>query len=57
MVLPYRSVHAKHDIFGMKRSAARIVPKLPTFEQKESRKDIAQNMLTTLNDDPDLLKT
>ena len=38
----------------MKRSTAKIVPKLLNFEQKERR--IAQEMLTMFNDDPDLLK-
>ena len=40
----------------MKRVAAKIVPKLPSFEQKQRRLDIAQEMLTTFNDDLDLLK-
>ena len=31
-----------------------IVPKLLNFKQKQCRMDIAQNMLTTFNDDPDL---
>ena len=44
------------DVLGMKFAAARIVPKLPNFEQKKCRLDIAQEMLTTFNDDPDLLK-
>ena len=44
------------DILGMKRAAANIVPKLLTFEHKQRRMDIAQEMLTTFNDDPDLLK-
>ena len=30
--------------------------KLPSFKQKQHRIDIAQEMLTTFNDDPDLLK-
>ena len=34
------------DVLGMKRAAAKIVSKL----------DIAQEMLTTFNDNPDLLK-
>ena len=40
----------------MKRAAAKIVPKLLNFEQKQHRMDIAQEMLTTFNNDPDLLK-
>ena len=39
----------------MKRAAAKIAPKLLNFEQKQSRMDIAQEMLTTFNDDLDLL--
>ena len=34
----------------------KIVPKLLNFEQKQRRMDIAQEMLTTSNDDLDLLK-
>ena len=40
----------------MKRAAAKIAPKLLNFEQKQRRMDIAQDMLTTFNDEPDLLK-
>ena len=40
----------------MKRAAAKIVPKLLNFKQKQSHIDIAQEMLTKFNDDPDLLK-
>ena len=40
----------------MKRAAAKIVPKLLHFEQKQLRLNIAHEMLTTFNDDPDLLK-
>ena len=40
----------------MKREAAKIVPKLPKFEQKQRPIDIAQEMLMTFNVDPDLLK-
>ena len=42
------------DGFGMKRAAAKIVPKLLNVEQKQRRMDITQEMLTTFNDDPDL---
>ena len=41
------------DILGMKRAAAKIVPKLLNFEQKYHRMDIVQEMLMTFNDDPD----
>ena len=38
------------DVLGMKHAAAKIVPIL----QKQSRMDIAQEVLTTFNDDPDM---
>ena len=44
------------DILSMKRTAAKIVPKLQNFEQNQSRMDIAQVILTMFNDDADLLK-
>ena len=40
----------------MKHAAAKNVPKLLNFEQKQCCMDIAQEMLTTFNDDSDLLK-
>ena len=40
----------------MNTAAAKIFPKLQNFEQKQWCLDIAQEMLTTFNDDPDLLK-
>ena len=40
----------------MKRVAAKIVPKLLNFEQKQCRMDIAEEMLTTCNNIPHLLK-
>ena len=43
-------------IFTVKRASAKIVPKLFNFEQKRLRLNIAHEMLTTFNDDPDLLK-
>ena len=43
------------DVLGMKRAAAKIVPILQNFEQKQRRMDIAQEMCTSFNDDPDLL--
>ena len=44
------------DVLGMKRVAVKIVPKLLNFEQNQCRMNIAQEMLTAFNDDPDLLK-
>ena len=40
----------------MKRMAAKIVPKLLSFEQKQHGMDIALEMFTTFKDDPVLLK-
>ena len=44
------------DVLCMKSAAAKIVPKLLNFEQKQRHMDIAQEILMTFNDDPDLLK-
>ena len=44
------------NVLRMKRVAAKIFPKLLNFEQKQRRMDIAEEMLTTFNDDPDLLE-
>ena len=44
------------DVLGMKHAAARIVPKLLNFKQKQRRMDIAHGMLTTFNVNPDFLK-
>jgi len=44
------------DVLGMKRVAAKFVPKLLNFDQKQRRVDIAQE-LNEVNNDPDLLKT
>ena len=44
------------DVLGMKPKAAKIFLKLLNFEQKQRHMDIAQEMLTTFNDDPDFLK-
>ena len=44
------------DVLGMKHAATKIVLKWVNFERKQCRMDIAQEMLTTFNDDPDLLK-
>ena len=38
------------------RATAKIIPKLLNFKQKQRRMDIAQEMFTTVNEDPDLLK-
>ena len=43
-------------VLGRKRATAKIVTKLLNYEQMQRRMDIAQDMLTTFNDDPDLLK-
>ena len=60
ITLSYRSAHAKQffmDVLGVKRAAAaKIITKLLHFEQKQGRMDIAREMLTTFNDNPDLLK-
>ena len=43
------------NILGMKHAAAKIVSKFQNSRQKQSRlDDIAQEMLTTFNEDPDL---
>ena len=44
------------DVLGMKRAAAKIATKLLNFEQKQRCMVIAQEMLTTFNNDPDFLK-
>ncbi|XP_018353100.1 PREDICTED: putative uncharacterized protein FLJ37770 [Trachymyrmex septentrionalis] len=44
------------DVLSMKRVAAKFVPKLLNFDQKQRRVDIAQE-LNEINNDPDLLKT
>ena len=44
------------DILGLKRVAAKFVPKLLNFDQKIRRMTIAQEMLNDVNDEPDLLK-
>ena len=45
------------DVLGMKTAAAKIVPKLVNFAQKQRRVDIAPEMLTNVNEDSDFLKT
>ena len=44
------------DVLGMKRAASKILSKFLNFEQKQRCLNIAQEMLSTFNDDPDLLK-
>ena len=44
------------SVLGMKRAAAKIITKMLNFERKQRRMDIPQEMLTTFNDDPELLK-
>ena len=44
------------DVLVIKRAAAKIVPKLLNFEQKQRRMDIAQEVFRMINDDPDLLE-
>ena len=44
------------DILGLKRVAAKFVPKLLNFDQKTRRMTIAQEILNDVNDDPDSLK-
>ena len=59
MMLAYRSAYAKQFLrifLAMKCAAAKIAKKLQTFEQKQRRMDIPQEMLTMFNDETDLLK-
>ena len=44
------------DILGLRRVAAKFVPKFLDFNQKTHRMTIAQEMLNDVNDDPDLLE-
>ena len=43
------------NVLGMKHKAAKIVPNLLNFEQKQRRMDLAQKMLRPFKDDSDLL--
>ena len=43
------------NILGIKRAAAKIVPKLLNFEQKQCHMVISKEMLTNFNYDPNLL--
>ena len=59
MILDNRRITIREvadDVWGMKCASAKIIPKLLNFEQKQPLMDIAQEMFTTLNDNPDLLK-
>ena len=59
MMLAYRLAHAMKffsNILGMKRVAAKFVPKLLNFEQKQRRMELAQDSLNEVNDDAELLK-
>ena len=40
----------------MKYAATKFTTKMLNSEQKQSRMDVAQQILTTFNDDPDLLE-
>ena len=44
------------NVVGIKRAAANIIPKLLNFKQKQRHMDFTQEMLTTFNDNPDLLR-
>jgi histone-lysine N-methyltransferase SETMAR len=58
IVISDGSAHAiLTDDLGMRRVAAKFVPKLLSCEQKEFRLDIAQDMLDCVNGDLDFLKT
>lgn len=44
------------DVFGMRRVAARLVPKELNFLQKVHRKEVAEEMLQMVNSDPTIMK-
>ena len=54
------SIGSCHLIFtedlGMKQVAVKFVPKLPNFDQKQHRKNIAQELLDSISDEPNLLQ-
>ena len=54
------SIGSCHDVFanvlGMKRVAAKFVPKLLNLEQKQRRMKVCQDSLNEVNVDSDLLK-
>ncbi|UYV80763.1 hypothetical protein LAZ67_19001657 [Cordylochernes scorpioides] len=55
------SIGSCHSIFindlGMRRVAAKFVPKLLNCDQKQNRMNIANEMLDSVRDDPNLLQT
>ncbi|KYN43894.1 hypothetical protein ALC56_01629 [Trachymyrmex septentrionalis] len=54
------SIGSCHSIFtndlGMRRVAAKFVPKLLNFDQKQHRINIAKELLDSVRDDPNLLQ-
>ena len=46
-----------HDSFNMRKVCAKMVPKLLTHEQKESRMNICADILNNIDIDPDFLET
>ena len=40
----------------IRERAAKIIPNLQNFEQKQCRMNIVEEMLTAFNDDPNLLR-
>ncbi|XP_011051621.1 PREDICTED: putative uncharacterized protein FLJ37770 [Acromyrmex echinatior] len=54
------SIGSCHSIFtndlGMKRVAAKFVPKLLNFDQKQHRINIAKELLDSVRDDPNVLQ-
>ena len=44
------------DVLGIKRVAAKFVPKLLNFDQQQHRMNIAQELLNDVDDDPELIK-
>ena len=44
------------NVLGIKRAPAKFISKLRNFKQKQRCMNIAQQMLKTFKDDPDLLK-
>ncbi|KAG5342640.1 SETMR methyltransferase, partial [Acromyrmex charruanus] len=54
------SIGSCHSIFtndlGMRRVVAKFVPKLPNFDQKQHRINIAKELLDSVRDDPNVLQ-
>lgn len=44
------------NILGMKQVAEKFIPKLPNFDQKNNRMNVAQERLNDVNHDPSLLE-